>query len=332
MINRRIIFAYLAVMALVWAGIATTTVSAKDASITVAAGDTARIPLRLWCTEFGKPFPKAVSGPTGRAPDPVVKALLAAEAKGTTQSDPFETQLAIWKAADGTFHDTPSEGHAVAQQLITDSQTMTISSAPASSMLETIMAQNTLSVTVENLTPVNDTAHFSGNPYSGKADLVVKNTSSQSVTFTFVDGALFKPASNSDQILIAEPLALQQGTGTPAATGTGVATGTSVATGTTAATSAPATAAATSTTAATNTAAPTNTVAPTNTTAPTNTVAPTMTNTPAPTNTSAPTPAPQTAPTTGGNPGDASFFILFAVGLLFVSSGVLVLSRRNIKR
>ena len=58
-------------------------------------------------------------------------------------------------------------------------------------------------VTVENFRPISDTVHSQLLPYSGTADLVIVNTSSQSVTFIPVDGMVFNPASGtSEQTLI----------------------------------------------------------------------------------------------------------------------------------
>ncbi len=180
-------------------------VAAQDLNVSLGPGQTARIPLKLWCLEFGKPFPNAITGPMARASDPVVKALAAAVAKGTVTSDVYQTQLAVWRAADGTYHDSGTEGHAVAEQIITDSQNVQLSTIGANTRtLARVLAQGGLKVTIENFAPINDPAHFEGRPYAGTADLVVQNTSNQRISFVFLEGAVFMPtAGPAEQNLVA---------------------------------------------------------------------------------------------------------------------------------
>jgi len=154
--------------------------------------------MRFWCLDFGKPFPKAVSGPNGPAPAPVLNVLQAALNKGTMATDPYQTQLAIWKAADGTFHDVGTEGHVLAQQIISDSATVTRTPLPAGvATLDQVAAQGTLKTTVENFTVVTDTTRNNAQPFMGTGELVIKNTSAQRVTFVLVEGAVFKPAAGA---------------------------------------------------------------------------------------------------------------------------------------
>ena len=207
------------------------TVSAKDLTITLGPGETARVPMRFWCLDFGKPFPTAVSGPNGPAPAPVLNVLQAALNKGTLTTDPYQTQLAIWKAADGTFHDVGTEGHVLAQQIISDSATATRTPLPAGvATLDQVVAQGTLKTTVENFTVVTDTTRNNSQPFMGTGELVIQNTSAQRVTFVLVEGAVFKPAAGAsgqtttgvnEQTLLShqdttKPPTLPQTGGTPA--------------------------------------------------------------------------------------------------------------------
>jgi hypothetical protein len=69
--------------------------------------------------------------------------------------------------------------------------------------LDTLVTQGTVKVTVENFTAITDTARNNGKPYQGVADLVVQNTSNQAATFVLVEGAVFKPATGTnDQTLL----------------------------------------------------------------------------------------------------------------------------------
>ncbi|MCA1554149.1 MAG: hypothetical protein LC737_07205, partial [Chloroflexi bacterium] len=123
----------------------------------------------------------------------MVKVLQTAMSKGTLTSDPFQTQLAIWKAADGTFHDVGNEGHAVAEQLMNESNNATIPALPQGvTTLDQAVSQGSVKTTVENFTADTDTTHNQGKPFIGTGELVVQNTSQQAVTFVLVEGAVFK--------------------------------------------------------------------------------------------------------------------------------------------
>lgn len=200
--KRNLILCGVVLVSLVVFGVVANTAAAKDLSITLAPGETVRIPIRLWCLDSGKPFPTAITGPVGRPPDAALLALQVALARGATESDPYQTQLAIWRAVDGVFPADAGMGHVLAQQIYSDSLKLTISSMPTNT-LESAIAQGSVKVTVENFKPISDTVHSELLPYSGTADLVIVNTSSQSVTFIPVDGMVFNPASGtSEQTLI----------------------------------------------------------------------------------------------------------------------------------
>ncbi len=266
----------------------------QDLHVTLGPGESATIPLQLWCLEFGKPFPQSITGPAQRAPDNVVKVVQTAFANGTAQSDPYQTQLAVWNAADNTWHDTGGAGHATAQKLVSDSQSANVSTAPSDS-LDKVIGQGSVQATVQNFTPISDPSHTQS-PYHGTADLVVKNTSSQPVTFTFVQGSTFKPASGTtDQMLVGVQDGSKPAT-LPTTTTTTVVTETTVAT--TTETSVPA-------------------AISTSTPAPTQTTAPVTVSTPEATSTSV---APS-IPVTGGTPGGDGLMPLLFLGLILFALG-----------
>jgi hypothetical protein len=201
--RRRSILCLIVLVGLVGFGVVTNAAAAKDLPVTLAPGATARIPIRLWCLDYGKPFPTAIAGPVTRPPDAAFLVLQAALARGSTQSDPYQTQLAIWRGADGTFHDIAGTGHVLAAQIYSDSLKLTVSSVPTDT-LDMAVSQGSVKVTFENFMAISDTAHSQLPPYTGTADLVIQNTSSKSVTFIPLDGMVFKPASGtSEQTLIA---------------------------------------------------------------------------------------------------------------------------------
>src|SRR5919199_43927 len=161
-------------IALVSFALTATPAFAKDTQISLGPGETARIPMRFWCLEFGKPFPQAVTGPAQRAPDAVVKVSQAAADKGQLNGNPYQTQLAVWKAADGQIHDTAGEGHATADQILSDSAKGNLATVPSGTVtLDQAAAQGKVKVTIENFAAINDPAHPSVKPYAGVGDLVI---------------------------------------------------------------------------------------------------------------------------------------------------------------
>lgn len=215
--KRGSILCVIVLVALVGFGVVANAAAANDSSITIAPGDTVRIPIRLWCLDFDKPFPTAITGPVTRPSDAALLALQAAIARGATESDPYQTQLAIWRATDGTFHDIAGIGHDLAEQIYNDSLKLSVSPAPTNT-LEMAVSQGSVKVTFENFKPISDTAHPQLAPYSGTVDLVIQNTSSQSVTFVPLDGMIFNPASDTnEQTLISH---LKQPTTLPITGGT----------------------------------------------------------------------------------------------------------------
>jgi hypothetical protein len=200
--RRGLIMCLIVLGALIGFSVTTGSASAADTPVTLEPGATVRIPIRLWCLDFGKPFPTSIAGPVSRPPDAAFLVLQAALARGATESDPYQTQLAIWRATDGTFHDPAGVGYVLAQQIYSDSLKLTVSPVPTNT-LESAVSQGSVKVTFENFKAISDTVHSELLPYTGTADLVVLNTSSESVTFIPVDGMVFDPASDtSEQTLI----------------------------------------------------------------------------------------------------------------------------------
>ena len=201
--NGRLAFVCAIVLTLIWMAVSTLSVSAKDLSITLGPGETARIPMKFWCLDFGKPFPTAISGPSGSASDAIRKVLEAARAKGSLTSNPYQTQLAIWKAADGAYHDVGSEGHVLAEQIVNAAATVNLVPVPSgATVLAQAVGQGTLKTSVENFKVISNTTPNIGQPFMGTGVLVIQNTSNQKVSFVLVEGTVFKPAGVNEQTLL----------------------------------------------------------------------------------------------------------------------------------
>ena len=177
-------------------------VQAADAVTTLAPGEKATIALDLWCLDYGKAFPTSILGPTARPPDEVVKVMQTAIKKGTVTSDVYQTQIVIWRAVTGAFRDPGGKGTVLAEEIWNEAQSATIAALPPDAvLLDEAVKAGTLKVTIENFVslPVEGVP---GDPFHGKADLVVENVSAQNVKFVLVEGSVFDPVVGVGQTLI----------------------------------------------------------------------------------------------------------------------------------
>lgn len=74
-----------------------------EATISLAAGGQASLPVSAYCINFGEPFPGGVTVSTNRVPDGVVKVLKAAAKDGTGSTNVLQTQIAVWHALEGKW-------------------------------------------------------------------------------------------------------------------------------------------------------------------------------------------------------------------------------------
>lgn len=175
---------------------------AADITVTLAPGQEATIPLRLWCLDYGKPFPKALAAPGPRAPDGVIAVLQTAIAKGAVISDIYQTELAIWRVPTGKFNDFAKQGTTLAEQIYSDSTKLTVAPIPTGVLtVDKAIADGKLTYAIANFKPVTATlapAVAAATPFFGTADLVVKNPTSAAVTFIFAEGTVFPPAGGEN--------------------------------------------------------------------------------------------------------------------------------------
>lgn len=174
---------------------------AEDITVTLKPGQEANIPLRLWCLDYGKPFPTALDAPGPRAQDGVIAVLQTAIAKGTVISDIYQTELAIWRVRTGRFNDYASQGTALAEEIYNESTQVTVAPLPADVLtLDQAVAEGKVTYAINNFGPVTDTLPSEVTRYSpffGKADLVLSNPTQETVTFLFAEGTVFPPAGGA---------------------------------------------------------------------------------------------------------------------------------------
>ncbi|HEY3291163.1 MAG TPA: hypothetical protein VGK87_13630 [Anaerolineae bacterium] len=190
--------AYLAMAVMLVHG---STVNAANLAITLKPGQTATIPMKLWCLDFGKPFPQSLGAPGARAPDGVVAVLQAAIARNTVNTNAYETQLAIWRVTTGKFNDFGQKGTVLAQEIYSDSLKITVQPVPATQQtFAALIANGTLSSTIVSFSAQKDAANpgLPGNDFFGTGKLVVTNVSTRTVQFVVVEGGVFAPPSGVD--------------------------------------------------------------------------------------------------------------------------------------
>jgi len=171
---------------------------AADITVTLGPGQEATIPLRLWCLDYGKPFPAALGAPGPRAEDEVITVLQTAIARDAVISDIYQTELAIWRVRTGRFNDYAGLGFALAEEIYDASTGVTVAPLPADVLtLDRAVAEGQVSYAIHNFGPVTETlppevTRYA--PFFGKADLVLSNPTRQAVTFLFAEGTVFPPA------------------------------------------------------------------------------------------------------------------------------------------
>jgi hypothetical protein len=184
-------------------------VFAADLTITLKPGATTTIPAQFWCLDFGKDYPpNVIVGVTERAPDGVIAVLETAIATGAISTNPYQTQLAIWRVNTGKFNDYGQKGTVLAESVYTQSLSYAVSPIPAGQQtLTDLVNSGILTVTVAGFSAQKDAMNpgLTGPDFFGKGSLVITNISQQTVTFLVLQGGVFTPPAGVDaQSVIAQ--------------------------------------------------------------------------------------------------------------------------------
>ena len=200
--NRAPLTTLLALSLLVMSAWITPTAKAADLTITLAPGEEVTIPLRLWCLDYGKPFPTALGAPGPRAQDEVVAVLQTAIAKGTVVTEIYQTELAIWLVPTGKFNDFAKQGTTLAEEIYAESIKQTVAAIPESTLtLDEAVADGSLTYEILDFGPSTESlapAVAAATPFFGTADLVVRNPTDKAVKFLFPEGTVFPPAGGQN--------------------------------------------------------------------------------------------------------------------------------------
>ena len=199
-----------------------------ETSVVVPAGGEATIDFETFCLEFGLDFPSALGTPDGRAPDAVLRVLKTAIQEGLVDSEPLQTQLAIWSLIEGGFPYSSDEiDPSVAAGLIERSAGADISPIEGEGVaLDAAVADGRIEATSTNFASVEtDTVLPGEEPYKGSGTLVLRNTTDANLTVFFSLGIVFRAGDDTQQDIVAYATELEeQPTPTPMPTATSAPT------------------------------------------------------------------------------------------------------------
>lgn len=175
-------------------------VRAADINITIEPGQQAFIPMKFWCLDYGKAYPPIVSTMAERAPDGVIAVLQSAIARDTVNTNPYQTQLAIWRVTTGVFNDYANKGTQLAEEIYNESLTIAVAPIPPEvQTLAKLIASGSVTITLQDFGAEKDTINVitTGDDFFGTATMVVTNLTQDTVSFLFVEGSVFAPPVGS---------------------------------------------------------------------------------------------------------------------------------------
>ncbi len=170
--------------------------TAKLYEVTLKPGASYAVNALGFCISYGKPYPEDnVIFPGGRVKDEIVQVLSYAVSSkiitttAVTDAAPFyQLEQAVWKAADGNWHDWMNRGLVDAQKIYSEALKTPAPAIPDNAFYSPAYSK-TLEITVAPMRLISD-SKSSGAPYLGETQIVIKNISSKSVKVAIVPGAL----------------------------------------------------------------------------------------------------------------------------------------------
>ncbi len=153
--------------------------------ITLAPGETATLPVRGFCLNYGKPFPGVGLQGADLAPVPVRAAVAYALQKGYVDSDPLQVQLAIWTLIEGK--QVPGQRYTLANEIVEFARN---APAPESDAVQTVadaLAKALVTAGVSDFASTSPANY----QYAGAGTLALKNVSQQTLTLLAPYGMRF---------------------------------------------------------------------------------------------------------------------------------------------
>jgi hypothetical protein len=180
-----------------------------ETAVVVPAGGEARIDFEAYCLETGKVFPENLYTPADRAPDDVLRVLKAAILDDMVETDPLQTQLAIWYAVNGDWaYSADAVEHEEAQMLLDEAEDVQVVplSAEGTSIPDAV-DEGLISIGAENFESFEAEAELPDElPYRGRGTLVITNETDEAQTVFFPFGMVFESTEADEQDIVAYSL------------------------------------------------------------------------------------------------------------------------------
>lgn len=192
--------------------------------VTIPAGKDATLTIKAFCVEYTTPFAKDFPPLTSLADPKYTSVLRYALSKGYVDSDPYQVQLALWRAQTGRWVNNAARVRA--EEIFNNAQTQAPAAAAAvnAPTLLDALKMNNVTVTYKSWTPVQGNLPDSVQPWLGVGEIVVSNKGTAPVALALPQG-IFLDAKQGEQDMLLFFTAVQvQATETPAPTVTRAAT------------------------------------------------------------------------------------------------------------
>lgn len=184
--------------------------------LTLAPGQSARLPIQAFCLEYGKTFAPTFPPIVGPADSRYVNILRYALSKGYTSTYPYQVQLALWRAATGRW--VASGPRPVAEEIYANAGQAP--GAPGGFSLWDAIQANAVRLDYDRWTPITSGVPYPAPPWLASGEIVITNITTADLTFTVNQGLrLDADPRRQDMIFYFQP-PTQRPTPTPTATPT----------------------------------------------------------------------------------------------------------------
>ncbi len=186
-------------------------------------GESATLFIRAFCTEYTIPFARTFPS-LGTPADPVaINVLRYALEKRYTETEPYQVQLALWRATVGRW--VTGEPRVIAEEIYDNALRMAPPPAPPSGVptLTEAVQSGTLKVVYQNWAPVTNVPNANP-PWLGSGEMVVSNPGPLPVVVALPHGILLNPQGGAQKMVLYFVRVQLQATATPTASTTPVAT------------------------------------------------------------------------------------------------------------
>ncbi len=162
----------------------------NQVTVKLPASAATKVLVQGYCQNYGLPFPGKTLTAVKLAPDVVRNTICYNQAKGYTESDLWQAQLAVWRQTDkldqGAAYPLVNEIATYAQSGVKPGDI-----GPNCVSLPDAVEKKLVSAEISDYTDISDKAYF------GKGTLVLKNLTGQEQTICIPYGTIFKDASKT---------------------------------------------------------------------------------------------------------------------------------------